>query len=241
MLTMEQIPPGWGADDLGKFLDTSRHNVLASYVQLAGPYRRLRDIDKAYRSMVEHMLNPRPVLAALLFLKAHSSFLASANLGLAGQRAEAHMTMRGCLESALYGLYVAKHENLQEVWLRRSETPDWRKRAREAFTIKRVMACLLKADEKTHHMTKSLYDLTIDFGAHPNEGSLATALDVQRSEGRVAFEVAYLGADKPVMYATLRVTAQVGLASLKVFGNVFPERYRLIGLDREIDRLMEGL
>lgn len=238
---MQKTPPDWGQDDLAKFLDNSRHNVFASYVQLHGPYRRLRDIDATYRTMAANLLNARPVLSALLFLKTHASFLASAHLALAGQRAEAHMTMRGCLESALYGLFVAKRPDVQEIWLRRSETNDTKAKAREAFKIGPVFKSLQKADVKTHHMAKSLYDITIDYGAHPNEGSLSTALDVQRKPGRTEFQLAYLSADRPVMLATLRVTSQVGLCALKVMGNVFPERYKLLGLDDRINKLMKSL
>lgn len=112
---MQKTQPDWGQDDLGKFLGNSRPNMFASYVQLHGPYRRLRDIDGAYRTMAANLLNARPVLSAFLFLKTHASFLASAHLALAGQRAEAHMTMRGCLESALYGLFVAKHPDVPNI------------------------------------------------------------------------------------------------------------------------------
>ena len=63
---MKKTPPDWGQDDRAKFLDKSGHNVFASYVQLHGPYRRLRDIDATYRTMAANLLNARPVLSALL-------------------------------------------------------------------------------------------------------------------------------------------------------------------------------
>ncbi len=124
-------PPGWGKDELTKFMDVARGNTYATFHNLPSEYRKLADIDAAYRKAIDSLLNTKDWFAAFFLLKAHSSFMASTRVALTGQVSESYACLRLCLENSLYGLYLAKNPSSQETWLRKHDRcPPWKCEAR---------------------------------------------------------------------------------------------------------------
>jgi hypothetical protein len=86
-----------------------------------------------------------------------------------------------------------------------------------------------------------LYERTIDFGAHPNERGILSALtSVDTADGRT-YEVAYL-TNKPLLFASaLKTAIEAAVGALKIFRLIFPERFAIAGVDQDINGLVDAL
>ena len=102
-------PPEWGTDELTKFLDVARSNSYATFHNLRDEYRRLAEIDGAFRKAVDGLFNTKDWFAAFFLLRAHSSFLGGVRLSISGQVPEGYACLRLALENALYGFYLYKN------------------------------------------------------------------------------------------------------------------------------------
>lgn len=235
-----EIPTDWGADRLGDFIEAARQNTIATFCNLREEYDVLAEIDHLYRKMIDN-LNQSPEFVAGFFLfRTHSSFLAAVRLCLSGQVGESYMVQRGCLESALYGLYVYGDTNRQEVWLRRHDNDASRRRVRNEFTIRKVMDHLKSYDAKTQDIAQRLYDRTIDYGGHPNERAVLAQLSTNQDGSRVHFTFEYFLCCDPPHRVCLRTTAQIGICCLDIFYRVFRDRYRILGIDERLDQIRGG-
>ena len=234
-------PPEWGDDKLASFLDMASDNVLGTYVQAREHYTKVLQVDSAYVTFCDNLLNPSDPIAPFFILQAHASYRAAAGLAMSCQSPQAFMVMRGCLESSLYGLYFHRNPDTFDVWLRRHDDDAARRDVKNEFKVSRLKACLEEIDPSTNSVLAQLYEKMIDFGAHPNVASLATAFRSSRSEGRRQFKVLYLTAAPEMIHGTMKSVAQTGVCSLLIFRNIFPERFDLLGITESLKELRSGL
>jgi hypothetical protein len=216
-------------------------NVLGTFVQMRPQYETLLEVDSAYRTFLDNLLNPPDLVAPLFALQAHASFRAAVGLAMQCQSAPAFMVMRGCLENSLYGLYFHRNPRSFELWLRRHDDDAARRQVRNEFQISRLKTCLEEVDRDTAEVASQLYDKTIDFGAHPNVAALATGFRTANADDRRQFQVLYLTADPEVVRGTLKSTAQAGVGSLLIFKNVFQQRFDLLGISDTLRQLRTRL
>jgi hypothetical protein len=161
---------------------------------------------------------------------------------LSGQVSEAYACLRQTLENTLYGFYFSKNPASREIWLRRPESDDAKKKVKNEFTIRNLLETLAASDSREGQIAETLYQETIDYGAHPNERGLMQKLQMNREEGKAQFEVySILKGDAPASLLALKRTAQVGVFSLGIFEVVFRERFALLGLTDTIQRLKSRL
>lgn len=112
-----QPPPGWGGDSLSEFIELTRRNTFATFVQARPVWERLTTIDSLFRRAIDAMNNSRAWFAGFFLLRSHASYLGAVRLSASTQFAETYMVLRGCLENALYGLFI--HENPKNpLWMR---------------------------------------------------------------------------------------------------------------------------
>jgi hypothetical protein len=128
-----KVPQGWGQDELTKFHDNCRSSTFASFVQAPHHYKKLVEVESGFQLICKNLKDPPDKFAPFFLLKAHASFLSAATLAMAGGAPEAFMVMRGCIESALYGLYVNRNADSFEIWLRRHDDDDAKRRTRKAI------------------------------------------------------------------------------------------------------------
>lgn len=237
----ESIPPSWGKDSLSEFIDTARNNSFATFVNCSAEYDILKSIDDIYRYAIDSLANSPDWFAVFFLLKSHSSYLGSAMLSVSGQCAECYMTLRGCIEAALYGLYLSRHRASCKTWLQRHNDENSLKLVKNEFKIRNLFNDLKIVDSVTHKAVKTLYDRTINYGAHPNEAALTSLLNKTQENNIIQFNLSYLSGNTPAFYLALKTTAQVGVCSLLIFKNVFSERFAILGIDKKIDIIKEGL
>lgn len=235
-------PPGWGTDNLSVFIETARHNTLATFVQARSVWGLLNRIDGVFRRAIDGMHNARAWFAGFFLLRAHAAYLGAVRLSTSGQLPEAYMVLRGCLENALYGLFIHENPGLREVWLRRHDAAASKQRVKDEFRIGRMLNLLEARDPATGWPARDLYERTIGFGAHPNEMALLTVLRQAQGEGVVRFDLNYLSdGSTPALVLCLKTNAQVGVCGLKIFRLVVPERFDILGISDELVRLAVGL
>lgn len=188
------------------------------------------------------MNNSRAWFAGFFLLRSHASYLGGVRLSGSGQLPEAYMVLRGCLENALYGLFLHNNPELRSVWLRRHEDKTSKRRVKEEFKIGPMLDLVKARDALTGRTARCLYDRTIDHGAHPNERALSSVLRQTENANSVRFDVNYLSdASTPALALCLKTTAQVGICNLRIFRLVIPERFTILGLDENLASASRGL
>ena len=235
------VPPDWGKDSLSEFIETSHHNTIATFANLPNQYKILKDIHDVYKYITDNLINSPEWFASFFLLKSHSAYLGGVRLAISGQCAETYMVLRGCIEASIYGLYLSRNMESQETWLNRHNNEESIRRVKNEFKIVKLLGFLESVDPIMHKTAVKLYDLTIDYGAHPNELALTTLLRKTEESGMVKFDLNYLSGDCLPFRLALKIAAEVGLCSLYIFKNVYRERFSILGIDERLDMLKARL
>jgi hypothetical protein len=112
---------------------------------------------------------------------------------------------------------------------------------KKEFTITGLKKVLETVDADAGGLWSKLYEKSIDYGAHPNPSALISALKKQEHEKGVRWEVSYLTKEPEVIRGTMKSVAQTGVVSLMVFRNVFPKRFKELGITDSFQRLQQDL
>jgi len=105
------------------------------------------------------------------------------------------------------------------------------------FSITNVRATHAALDPVTEAAAHKVYKSTIQFGGHPNERSVLAAT-IRTSEG---FGAVFLTNNPVLIAAALKGAIEAGVVALKTFELVFPARFAIMGVDREIAALVDSL
>jgi len=201
----------------------------------------LIEIDGLFHKAAENLRNPPDFLGAMLLLRSHSAYRAATRLAMSGEASETFPLLRACLEYALYAVHINRNQGYGEIWLRRHDDEAALAEARRTFQHVTVMETLKSVDERLAQHIKALYERAIDFGAHPNERAMTGSMTITEvSDGKV-FAAVYLHGDRLVLSHILKTTAQVGLGALLMLSIVFRDRFRLLAIDMNLDRLKTKL
>ncbi len=233
----EEIPKGWGDDELSAFIDLTRHNILATFANLPDRYTLIRDVDRAFLRLLENLDKPSDQLAPLFLYRGHAAWRAAVRVGLSGQVPESYPLLRIAIEHALLASFMNRHANKFALWSRRSDSEEDRKKVRNEFATGKLLSDLEERDRSTHAGVKELYEECIDMGSHPTDAGVFTHLVTSETPDVVAFDTQYLMGDSPQLRYVLKMLERVGVAVLKVGHLLFKERFDLLGLSETLDRL----
>lgn len=162
-------PPGWGDDELSKYSDASYVSRWATFHQRKNQYTKISNIDDCFFAFSNGWKDPRGRIEALLLLSSHAVFRVACDNAMAGQLQEAYPQMRSCLEYAGYSLHMHMNPGHDVVWAKRSDDAVARKASKQAFKAVDVQASVDKKNAELGGQFRTLYELTIEYGAHPNE------------------------------------------------------------------------
>jgi hypothetical protein len=182
----------WGADDLTRFLETVHQNQQGNRGRLAEPYSLIQRVNDCFVIAGKNLVDPKPLLAGLLFLRSQYAYKAAAGMVLAGQVVEAFAMMRLCLEYAGYALTIfgkpadSTAPTPQEIFLNRHVDDDSMKAQKEEFKMANIRATIDKFDPALSCIFKTLYDRTIDFGAHPNPYAALNMMKIENPQPDVS-------------------------------------------------------
>jgi len=236
-----RVPPKWGDDPLSKFIQNSIDNTYASFHNLKSLYGRLVDIHVAFRTIADNIDRTPDWFASFFLFRSHAAYLGAVRLALSGQVPEAYMVLRGCLENALYGFYVARKPSTQEIWLRRHDDAESKRKVKGEFKVSNLLGLLAVEDEQLRRIAGDLYETTIDFGGHPNERAILSVMKQQLDESKRTYQSAYMIGNEPPLHCSLECCAQIGVCALSIFQRIYPERFDILGLSNQLRGLKEGL
>jgi hypothetical protein len=127
-------PPGWGEDELTKFLEHTRQNQRATFANKRDAMAKLVNSDAQFMKFTKvGWLNPESEVAAMLFLRCIGAYRAACGLAMAGQAADAYVQCRAVLEYAGYAVHVDRNPALARLWLDRHEDEAGMKASKKAF------------------------------------------------------------------------------------------------------------
>jgi hypothetical protein len=136
---------------------------------------------------------------------------------------------------------VSGDQSRQELWLRRKDNEATERDFRNTFTAGKILRHIERLDPHTGRMARTLYDRTLDYGAHPNRDSILTVLQRIGREDRIEFRLDYLVGDGMPLQHALRTSAQVGLCGLRILRNIYKERFDIMGLTERMRKTSVGL
>ena len=235
------LPIGWGNDELSKFWQNARDNQLATFAHKPSEFKRLAAIDRAFQTVLKDWLNPDSEIATLLFLRCHSAYRAATGLGAAGQAVECFGVCRMALEFAGYAVHVYRNPSEGMVWLDRHKSPEALKAAKKHFQHVAIQASITAANRHAGKRFEDLYQLTIDYGAHPNQMSVVGHTTMVEENDRRLMNSVYLHDDGLALNMALKTSARVGVCALELLQCICNARFELLGVNAMMPFLKQGL
>src|SRR5262245_2191386 len=101
-VTSNPKPPGWGNDELSKFLEAAHQNQYATFVKKRDAMAKLVAIDAQFAKVTKGWLNPKSEILAMLFIRCHGAYRTACGLAMSGQAADCYVHCRSVLEYAAY-------------------------------------------------------------------------------------------------------------------------------------------
>jgi len=240
-------PPPWGDDSLSELLTAADRNARVTAAKYPNIFELLRRVDKAFRRAEEIVVHDSAwvrVVPRFLLVRTHATFVAAIRTGLSGQVSEACVLLRAAVEQSWYALHMAmepKGDTRVEIWLRRNEGERAKNKCRGEFTVAKVRSTHEKLDPTTASHIHKIYEKLIDYGAHPNQMGVLSALTQKKSSTQIDYSVGLIYPTEPAVMATLQMAVGVAVGSLKIFRLIYPERFELASLDGEIEALVVEL
>jgi hypothetical protein len=236
----QQKPPPWGDDSLSTFFSEAEYNERVSSLNLATIYALLQRLHSAFQRVeetVEKDNREELLVSRFLMVRTHSAFLAAIRLAMSGQFSESYPVLRAAIEQAWYALHIAKDPkppNRAKVWLCRNENKASKAKCKNEFTVANVGSTHQSLDSVTAKQLHQIYETMIDFGAHPNQLGVLVEISKSETEQEINYRVGILFPQIVPLVATLRMAVAMAVGALKVFQLIFPVRFKIMGLDKEI-------
>jgi len=245
----QQLPP-WDDDPLSKFFWAAQYNERASSLKFESIYAVLQRVHAAFEVVKEAVAKDNQadlerLVPRFFAIRSHSAFLAGMRLAMSLQLPESYAVLRTAIEQAWYALHIAKDTNppsRANLWLSRDADKDSKSKCRSEFSIGNVRSTHESFDPVTAKNLHGFYEVAIDFGGHPNEKSVFGAMARVETENETNYSVGILSFRDPVaVVAALHMAVGVAIGTLKVFQLIFPERFRILGIDAKIEVLVRDL
>jgi len=230
-------PRGWGKDALTHYLEAYRTNQFATFANKGSAVVDLVKIDGMF-ARFGGAINPRPMYPLGFMLRSHSAFRAGVGAVMAGQLFESQALLRLCLEHAAYGFYIGDDKERMTRWLRRGDSEATRRAVRKEFHNEKIKDHIQTAAPTMRDQFDYLYDQLIEFGAHPNEKGYSLNTTIERNEaGDANIQTVYLQGDGMQLDLGLKVAGQVGLWALHLMQLLYRERFELLGIRADLEKV----
>lgn len=242
-----QEPPPWEDDPLSEFFKLAEYNERVTSLNHPAVFELLKSVQSVFKDVqkaVEYDSKPELLIPRFLIVRTFSSFLAAIRLAMSGQIAEAYPVLRQAIEQSWYALHIAKDPSAPsriEVWLRRNEDATAKTKCKEEFTIANVRATHKPLDPDTAMYLQELYESVIDYGAHPNQLGVLIGIAHSKGNKKIDYKVGIIFPQTLPMMLTVRLAVAVAVGALKVFQQIFPERFKIMSIDIRIEELVVKL
>lgn len=242
------LPPAWGDDELTQFLKIATENGYATYVQEKVFWPRLQKIDSLFYRVSQNMDNTRDWFYTFFYFRAHSVWRAAIRLAISGQNPETHILLRASLEHAMYAFFIFndktswKDDNSRfMIWMNREVSDIAEKKCRNTFTAWKIKEELKEKNKQLGEIVEKIYDQAISHGAHPNVHGTLGNVSLEEDGKTRRMTTQYLNGETDSYKFSLKRACQTGLCILLIFKVIFKERFDILGVSDEIDKLKRGL
>ena len=246
MTTEKPILP-WGQDELSTFFQTAEYNDRVTSLKFPPVYSLLQRIDAAFRQIgetVEKDSRQELLIPRWLIVRTYSSILAFIRLAMSGQLPESYAILRVSIEQAWYALHIAKDPHPPErvtVWLCRNDDETSQSKCKNEFTVQNVRSTHESFDFVTAKQLHVLYERMIDLGGHPNPQGVLTSMNLSETEQETTYQVGLLDLKDVTVLHALKTAVEVAIGMFKVYQLIFPDRFKIMGLDEKIVALIREL
>jgi hypothetical protein len=245
-MEQERLPP-WDGDPLSTFMANADENLRVTALNWPDVYAVQQEAHRLLAGISEIIesdpANVNLLVPRLLIARSHSAILAAMRNAMSGQAVEAAPALRFAIEATWYALHVAKDPappDRAKIWWERGDSEQAIQVCKNEFTVANVRATHEQADPATAGNLKTLYGDTIDYGGHPNQGSVSASLLLDISTPDVSkVKVGILHPGTPITLAALKAAIDVTIGAAKTVGLIYPERFQVIGVNEEINQLVQ--
>ena len=223
-------PPGWGSDELSKFLEAAHRNQYATFVRKRDAMAKLVAIDEQFAKVTKGWLNPKSEIAAMLFIRCHGAYRTACGLAMSGQAAECYVQCRSVLEYAAYAVHINRDPPLGKIWLNRHENEAGLKASRKVFQHVTVLKSVTAANRHAAERFETIYQRMIDYGGHPNERAVTGNMKMIEAPDRLEMLAILQHGDGLELDMALKTTAQCGMIALELFETIYGPKFELLGI-----------
>ena len=228
---------------LAHFFDTIYRNQQGNRDRFPERYGIIQRVDNCFAAAGKHLVHAKPIFTGPMFLRSQYAYKAAAGTTLAGQFSESFVLMRSCLEYVGYAALIFNEPRLEEVFLNRHADEASKDTQRRAFgNIGQISKAIAVFDRKLSEIFKHMYDLSIDFGGHPNPHAMIGSMNINKDDDEElrSMSTFALAVHPKVIEFAMHKVAQVGLTSLSIFGHMFTPQFDVAGIRAEIAALKEA-
>jgi len=226
----KEKPPGWGNDELSKFIEFAHQNQYATFARKRDAMGKLVAIDEQFAKVTKGWLNPPSEIIAMLFIRCHGAYRTACLLAMSGQAAECNVQCRSVLEYAAYAVHINRNPSLGEIWLNRHVDEASLKASKKAFQHVTVTDSVKAANRHAAERFETIYQRTIDFGGHPNERSVTANIKMTEEPDRREMLAILLHGDGVQLDMALKTTAQCGMIALELLDAIYGAKFELLGI-----------
>ncbi len=156
---------------------------------------------------------------------------------MAGQIYETNATLRAAIEISAYGVYIGDNVPRYELWMGRHDTDAGKNKVRDEFRHRKIVKHLETMSKPLAADYETLYEDTIDQGAHPNERGFSFSTNVREGDDGKELEQVYLHGTGLQLDLGLKNVVRIGMWILHLFRIVYPAKFELLGVSAALDDL----
>jgi len=242
---MTALEPYWDADPLSEILKNAEYNTKANALMHPNVFALLREVHAAFgtlEAVAERHGGVPLIIPRFLGGRVHAAFVGATRLVLAGEQVEACAVVRQMIEQAWYALHIAQDSAARTtIWLSRNDSDASLKAMKSEFTVSNVSKTHANLDATTEKELHRIYEMTIDYGGHPNPRALFGALRQTETETDTTFNVGILWPDPLPMMHVVRLAVSAAVGAFKIYQLIFPSELTTAGFGGQVDSLVGGL
>jgi hypothetical protein len=236
-----ETPDNWGKDSVTTFLSNAFTNCVATITNFRETpiIQVLIGINDVFFAADAIKYHPKEEFLLPLFLgRAHSAYLGAIRLSTSGQVVETYMVARGCLENAVYSLFIQDDPTIKEeipervrIWGDREENEAADRICRQTFSTKNVFRNLARHNAELERKASELYRIAIGRGAHPNFAGHLVTSDICSEGGHIDF---LIPGNEMVCKACIQFAVHVGICTLRIFELACGEKFVRNGVSEKL-------
>lgn len=228
---------GWGKDILTHTIEDAFCNVGVSFLKLKPYFESLIKAEEIFKD-VGGALSYKTLdglISISLFGRANGCFFGAVRLSSSGQITETWAILRACLENSLYAFYIAGNPERAKIWAERHNSEEHKKKCKKVFVIGNMWKALKAKSRSIEKEARDCYDNTIDWGAHPNERSLFSNLEMKKVGS--GYNLNIFNIDEAFMRHTICAVLSTVSLVFKIFALIYPDEFKQPNLVVKINNL----